>query len=141
MQKMYMFLILFTFIINPTTVILISCSYNLNPWIFSQYVCFTGKPDSPHNCTILNQTATSLNVECIDGFDGGLPQIFVMEVTNAQNHRRSNVTNKHQPIFTINGLESGLEYDITVFAQNKKGKSEATKLQAFTLKSAERHTG
>lgn len=105
------------------------------------YVYVTGKPDSLQNCTILNQTAESLNVECIDGFDGGLPQEFVMEVYDTQTKKLvSNVTSRI-PVFTVGGLESGLGFDIGLYAANKKGRSDVSRLQAFTLKSAEKHTG
>lgn len=89
----------------------------------------------------MNQTAESLNVECVDGFDGGLPQEFVMEVHDTQTRKLvSNVTSRF-PMFIVGGLESGLGFDITLYAANKKGRSELTRLQAFTLKSAEKHTG
>ncbi|GLV36591.1 sidestep VIII [Carabus blaptoides fortunei] len=107
------------------------CVYFVNP---------AGKPDSLQNCTILNQTAESLNVECIDGFDGGLPQEFVMEVYDTQTKKLvSNVTSRI-PMFTVGGLESGLGFDIGLYAANKKGRSDVSRLQAFTLKSAEKHT-
>lgn len=93
------------------------------------------------NCTILNQTAESLHVECIEGFDGGLQQEFIMEVYDTQTRKLvSNVTSRN-PIFTVGGLESGLGFDIGLYAANKKGKSDVVNLQAFTLKSAEKHTG
>lgn len=100
-----------------------------------------GKPDGLANCTILNQTADSLHVECIEGFDGGLQQEFIMEVYDAQTNKLvSNVTSRN-PIFTIVGLESGLGFIIELYASNKKGHSDVAKLQASTLKSAEKHTG
>lgn len=89
----------------------------------------------------MNQTAYSLHVECIEGFDGGLQQEFVMEVYDAQTNKLvSNVTSRN-PIFTAVGLESGLGFIIELYSENKKGRSEVAKLQATTLKSAEKHTG
>lgn len=35
---------------------------------------------SLQNCSVVNQSAAGLQVECIEGFDGGLPQVFYMEV-------------------------------------------------------------
>ncbi|KAL3288902.1 hypothetical protein HHI36_003347, partial [Cryptolaemus montrouzieri] len=99
-----------------------------------------GKPDALSNCTIVNQTSDSLNVECTEGFDGGLQQEFVMEVYDAQTRKLvSNVTSPN-PIFTVGGLESGLGFNIGLYAANKKGRSGVAHLQAFTLKSAEKHT-
>lgn len=40
---------------------------------------FVGKPDALTNCTILNQTHNSFQIDCIEGFDGGLPQQFILE--------------------------------------------------------------
>lgn len=101
----------------------------------------SGKPDPLSNCTILNQTAESLHVECIEGFNGGLRQDFVMEIYDTQTRKLvSNVTSR-SPVFIVGGLESGLGFDIGLYATNKKGKSDVVHLQAFTLKSAEKHTG
>jgi hypothetical protein len=103
--------------------------------------CVSGKPDALSNCTILNQTAESLHVECTEGFDGGLQQEFIMEVYDTQTRKLvSNVTSKN-PIFTVGGLESGLGFDVGLYASNKKGRSDVSHLHAFTLKSAEKHTG
>nr|CAD7194809.1 unnamed protein product [Timema douglasi] len=100
-----------------------------------------GKPDPLHNCTFLNQTAESLHVDCSEGFDGGLPQEFVMEVYDAVTQTLvSNVTSR-TPLFTVNGLESGLEFDISLYASNAKGRSEVLPLHAYTLKAAEKRTG
>lgn len=52
----------------------------------------------------------------------------------------SNVTSR-SPIFTVGGLESGLGFDILLYAANEKGSSDVARLQASTLKSAEKHTG
>ncbi|XP_044264135.1 hemicentin-1-like isoform X1 [Tribolium madens] len=108
------------------------------PCVF--YINPAGKPDALSNCTILNQTAESLHVECTEGFDGGLQQEFIMEVYDTQTRKLvSNVTSKN-PIFTVGGLESGLGFDIGLYASNKKGRSDVSHLHAFTLKSAEKHT-
>lgn len=40
----------------------------------------SGKPHAPRNCTLWNQTAESVEVSCVAGFDGGLPQRFLLEV-------------------------------------------------------------
>lgn len=46
-----------------------------------------GKPDSLTNCTVLNQTYNGFQIECIEGFDGGLPQDFVIEVYTVGNRQ------------------------------------------------------
>ncbi|XP_065167530.1 hemicentin-2-like isoform X4 [Atheta coriaria] len=110
-----------------------------DPCVF--YINPAGKPDALSNCTILNQTVESLHVECIEGFDGGLQQEFVMEVYDTQSGKLvSNVTSR-TPYFSVAGLESGSGFDIQVYAGNVKGRSRVTRLHAFTAKSAEKHTG
>lgn len=46
----------------------------------SSFVVFAGRPDQVHNCTLTNISMTSLTVKCIDGFNGGLPQSFMLEI-------------------------------------------------------------
>lgn len=41
---------------------------------------FTGRPFSLQNCTVSNQSSDSLHVECVEGFNGGLPQGFILEL-------------------------------------------------------------
>lgn len=39
-----------------------------------------GRPFALQNCSVSNQSADSLHIECIEGFDGGLPQMFLLEL-------------------------------------------------------------
>lgn len=39
----------------------------------------TGLPAIVKNCSINNQTQHTIEVQCLAGFDGGLPQVFVLE--------------------------------------------------------------
>lgn len=34
----------------------------------------------PYNCTLVIQNPEGIQVECVEGFDGGLQQIFLLEV-------------------------------------------------------------
>lgn len=43
---------------------------------------FLGLPSTVKNCTINNQTQHSVEVQCIAGYDGGLPQVFVLELVS-----------------------------------------------------------
>lgn len=45
---------------------------------------FAGKPDPVTNCTVSNQTTTVLQLDCAEGFDGGLTQTFEVEVFYAR---------------------------------------------------------
>ena len=39
-----------------------------------------GVPDPPNNCSISNQTSSSFEIDCSEGYDGGIPQHFKMHV-------------------------------------------------------------
>lgn len=41
---------------------------------------FSGRPFALQNCSVSNQSSDSLQVECEPGFDGGLPQHFILEL-------------------------------------------------------------
>lgn len=110
-----------------------------DPCVF--HIIAAGKPDPPYNCSLLNQTTESLEVECIEGFDGGQPQYFSLEVYDQQtNIMQVNLSAKF-PMFTVSGLESGKILRLHIYARNSKGKSEPVILEGFTLKVAEKQTG
>lgn len=98
-----------------------------------------GKPNSPINCSLTNQTTDSLSVACSEGFDGGVPrQEFVLELYDEATHALvSNVTAR-SPVFNLGGLDSGLDFRVELYAYNTKGRSEPVTMRAFTLKGAER---
>lgn len=109
------------------------------PCVF--HIIAAGKPDPPLNCSLLNQTSDSLVVECAEGFDGGQPQHFLLEVYDQQTGiLQANVSAKF-PLFVVNGLESGKVLKMLVYAANAKGRSEGVLLEGFTLKAAEKQTG
>ncbi|XP_046838237.1 synaptogenesis protein syg-2-like isoform X3 [Vespa crabro] len=99
-----------------------------------------GKPESPYNCTLTNQTTQSLSVECTAGFDGGQPQHFFLEVFDQETGiLQANVT-RDNPQFTVQGLEPGKVLNMILYAVNAKGRSELILLEGFTLKVAEKQT-
>uniref|UniRef100_A0A182TL75 Ig-like domain-containing protein n=1 Tax=Anopheles melas TaxID=34690 RepID=A0A182TL75_9DIPT len=109
------------------------------PCVF--HLIAAGKPEMPYNCSLVNQTSESLEVDCAEGFDGGQRQWFVMEIYDLQSHALlANVSSK-LPIFTVNGLDAGLLLKIVIYATNMRGRSEPILLQAYTLKAAEKQTG
>ncbi len=92
-----------------------------------------GKPDKVSNCVVVNRTASSLRVECAAGFDGGLPQKFLMEVRDAKSlFVVANTTNAARPVFTVTGLRPATGYVVSVRSFNVKGASADLQLQAFT---------
>ncbi|XP_015439956.1 PREDICTED: nephrin-like [Dufourea novaeangliae] len=115
------------------------CVYHIVP---------AGHPDTPHNCSLLNQTTDSVYVECTEGFDGGLPQKFTIQVdreagtSGAPSKPNTTVYNQTSkvPSFSLDGLEPGTSYDVYVYASNSKGRSERVHFRATTLNLPERRT-
>lgn len=101
----------------------------------------TGRPDPVANCTITNQTYDALSISCNSGFDGGLSQEFGLEVYDMLTKELIRNATGSEPIFTITGLTSGIEYDIRLYAYNAKGRSRIAYMNASTLKSPQKHTG
>lgn len=80
-------------------------------------------------------------VECIEGFDGGQPQHFLLEVFDQQTGiLQANVSSAF-PLFNVDGLESDKVLEMKVYAANAKGTSESVRLEGLTLKAAEKQTG
>ena len=63
------------------------CVYHLIP---------AGRPEPVSNCTVLNQTYSTLHVACKAGFDGGLPQSFSMQVSKLERVKRTDYSNFRQ---------------------------------------------
>ncbi|XP_034133979.1 uncharacterized protein LOC117587415 isoform X2 [Drosophila guanche] len=99
-----------------------------------------GEPDPLLNCTVLNQTSTGFQIECIEGFDGGLQQDFIMEVYVNGTTRNPKFSKSNRPYFEVSGLVPGMGYNVFLIANNSKGRSNATILQVYTLKDPEKQT-
>ncbi|TGZ54848.1 Kin of IRRE-like protein 1 [Temnothorax longispinosus] len=108
-----------------------------------------GKPFPVRNCTLANQTYTSVEVKCVPGYDGGLPQKFVLEVYHgdvdylASSQPLYNVSNPDEPSFALAGLEASVEagVHVAVYAVNAKGRSQPVILSEVTYRDAEKRTG
>ncbi|XP_055382448.1 uncharacterized protein LOC129612717 [Condylostylus longicornis] len=107
------------------------CVYTINP---------AGEPDPLINCTLLNLTSTSFQIECIEGFDGGLEQDFIMEVYVNGTTRNPKFFRSKNPFFEVRGLVPGVGYNVFLIAHNSKGRSNATIMQVYTLKDPEKQT-
>ncbi|XP_011352009.1 nephrin isoform X7 [Ooceraea biroi] len=113
----------------------------LEPCVY--HIVPAGRPDTPHNCSLLNQTTDSIYVECIEGFDGGLPQKFTMQVDReAGKSGAATVYNQTSkvPTFSVNNLEPGSTYEVSIYSTNAKGRSEIVHFRATTLNLPERRT-
>ncbi|XP_055525427.1 hemicentin-1 [Wyeomyia smithii] len=111
------------------------------PCIFQ--VVAAGRPFALQNCTISNQSSDSLHIECIEGFDGGLPQLFLLELVEVPTSRLvRNLSLQHPPVqFFLDNLEPGTSYRIILFAANAKGRSEPVIVDDITFKGVAKYTG
>ncbi|XP_063831610.1 hemicentin-1 [Ostrinia nubilalis] len=102
-----------------------------------------GRPFHLQNCSVANQSIDSLYVECVENFDGGLPQTFLMELLELPSLIvRYNVsTNRTPPYFEIKGLPPGVSYRIDLYAVNAKGRSDVSTIETVTLKGQAKFTG
>ncbi|KDR21492.1 hypothetical protein L798_04051, partial [Zootermopsis nevadensis] len=107
------------------------------------YIEYEGRPFPLINCSVVNQTSDSLHVECLESFDGGLPQSFLMELLELPSLRpRYNVTvARGPPVFDIYGMEPGASYQVNLYAVNAKGRSESYIIEAVTFKGVAKFTG
>ncbi|XP_063992013.1 hemicentin-1-like [Diachasmimorpha longicaudata] len=107
-----------------------------------------GKPFPVRNCTLANQTYTSVEVKCVPGYDGGLPQKFILEVYHGDFdfletlEPRWNVTSE-DAFFALSGLEASVDagVHVAVYAVNAKGRSLPVVLSEVTFRDAEKRTG
>jgi hypothetical protein len=77
----------------------------------------------------------------VEGFDGGQPQYFLLEVFDTQTGQlQANVSSKF-PVFSVSGLGPGMVLKMLVYAANSKGRSDPVVVEGFTLKVAEKQTG
>ncbi|CAL1684767.1 unnamed protein product [Lasius platythorax] len=115
----------------------------LEPCVF--HIVPAGRPDTPHNCSLLNQTTDSIYVECIEGFDGGLPQKFTMQVDREAGSGKGGPTTVYNhtskmPTFSVGNLDPGSTYEVSIYSTNAKGRSETVRFRAATLNLPERRT-
>ncbi|KAL1501112.1 hypothetical protein ABEB36_006499 [Hypothenemus hampei] len=117
------------------------------PCIFQ--VVLASKPSPLSNCTLKsvnNQTIEIVDVECKAGYDGGLPQKFVLEAFDAHTMRlriNQTVSNTEFPTFHLDLgdlLPSPPSLKIIVYSVNGKGKSEMLVLDDIKLNDAEKRT-
>ncbi|XP_076325207.1 nephrin-like isoform X2 [Tachypleus tridentatus] len=100
------------------------CAFKLVP---------AGPPAAVTNCSLQNQTEHSIELECFEGYDGGLSQHFVMEVHDTTFHKlRANLSST-EARFYATGLPPGTNFVVIVYAVNAKGRSNAVVLRTSTL--------
>ncbi|XP_066963446.1 nephrin-like [Macrobrachium rosenbergii] len=109
-----------------------------NPCVYN--ITASKPPDLLEDCIIKNQTTDTLFVSC-KGIPTVLPRTFSMEVRNSEDlHLVTKVTNT-TPHFIATGLDPGTAYTLHVGVHSPMGASTPVKLQAFTVKTAEKRMG
>lgn len=125
------------------------CNKALVELNFQSKIFITGKPSPVRNCTLANQTYTSVEVKCIAGYDGGLPQRFVLEVYHGNidslpdSKPQYNISSSDEPIFSLSSLDVPVDagVHVAVYAVNAKGRSQPIILSEVTFRDAEKRTG
>ncbi|XP_022221884.2 protein turtle homolog A [Drosophila obscura] len=112
-----------------------------SPCVFQ--IVAAGRPFPLQNCSVTNQSVDSLQVDCIEGFDGGLPQGFMLELVELNTLRLArNITVSHTPVtFIIDNLDQAATYRMVIFAVNAKGRSEPTIIDDINFKGVAKFTG
>ncbi|XP_076335815.1 neural cell adhesion molecule 2-like isoform X2 [Tachypleus tridentatus] len=99
-----------------------------------------GPPDPLHNCSLVNQTEELISIHCLEGYDGGMSQRFMLEVYLINsNVLQANITSP-VPVFLADDLPSGTPLRIVMYAANPKGRSSSVVMLASTLRPAEKLT-
>ena len=98
-------------------------------------------PSAPLDCVVLNQKKDLLQVEWQPGFDGGLDQMFLLEVVDVANNIILANVSSTRPQFTITGLNPGRDLRLVIFSENRNGKSSVITLEGFTTKVAQLQIG
>ncbi|XP_058801871.1 neural cell adhesion molecule 1-like isoform X2 [Phymastichus coffea] len=108
-------------------------------------------PQKPIDCSIRNESS-AMEVNCIPGASGGLPQHFVLEVHGSLENSKllqqipqndqgvstdsssSDISSpaalpvysdrNEEPSFQVYGLQPGYDYTIVVYAENSRGRSQ-----------------
>ncbi|XP_071745954.1 nephrin isoform X2 [Lepeophtheirus salmonis] len=91
-------------------------------------------PVEPLDCLIENVTSNGLSISCRAGFDGGVPQTFVMEIRSYNTGEVIRNFSSVSPRFMVDNLESGAQYELELFSYNAKGKSKVVKIIETTKK-------
>lgn len=115
------------------------------------------KPDPVSNCSVSHQSSESLQIACNEGFSGGLPQNFLLEILTIDGTLAGSVPLEEttsqrpylpaelktfnqtsmKPVFIVRGLDADTTYVGQVTAVNAKGRSEPFVVRVVTLRPPE----
>ncbi|XP_021000681.2 cell adhesion molecule CEACAM1-like [Parasteatoda tepidariorum] len=101
------------------------CSFRIIP---------AGVPDEPRNCLVTNRTSDCIVVDCDRGEDGGLQQVFQLEVMNINSNKFiANLTSRSSPNFNVCSLPAKESFIFVVYSVNSKGRSKPVTVRSSTL--------
>ncbi|KAL7738899.1 hypothetical protein ACLKA6_008480 [Drosophila palustris] len=105
-------------------------------------VVLAALPSGVSNCSIFNRTELSVDIQCIPGYDGGLPQIFVLEMFSTRTGvTRFNLSNAEEALFSLENLDTltsmmmqeNNSLRLRIYSYNQKGRSAAYMLPDFII--------
>ena len=82
---------------------------------------FSGPPESVRSCEITNKSYSIIAVDCMSGNNGGLSQIFHLEVYSTLTEQLHSNHTSFQPNFIVDSLLPETLYNFVVFSSNEKG--------------------
>ncbi|CAH2045584.1 unnamed protein product, partial [Iphiclides podalirius] len=115
------------------------------------------RPAAPRNCSLNNSNNNTegnnnlLQIHCVAGYDGGLPQTFVLEaldpITSKTRYTDSVAESDGAATFWIDlsrissaSVSESSTFNLLIYAKNSKGESERTLLENIAFNDAEKHT-
>ncbi|GFV48633.1 uncharacterized protein TNCV_5069181 [Trichonephila clavipes] len=93
-----------------------------------------GVPEEPKSCQVTNRTSDCIYLGCESGEDGGLQQIFQIEVMSTDSDKfLANLTARNSPNFIVCSLPPKESFILVVYAINSKGRSKQVTIHTSTL--------
>lgn len=98
-------------------------------------------PDAVRNCSAYNATASSIQINCVPGKDGGIQQYFHVKIIDDNRQLMLYNTSYKHSDFMLKRLPSDSLFLIKIMAYNQQGSSEPFQLRAKTLPAPLLRTG
>nr|QRF78340.1 Nephrin [Phoronopsis harmeri] len=84
----------------------------------------TSAPDPPTDIKLVNYTHNAITLKWKGGFDGGLAQTYMVRYRPTKALSKGyTFAEAFHPVYTVTGLQLGVEYELTVRGRNSKGHS------------------
>ena len=82
----------------------------------------------------LDLLENAMLIKCQPGFNGGLKQIFFLEIYDIIEQRLYlNITSVENPVFLLTDLKSNTKFNLNIYAANVKGRSSSVNLNFHTF--------